>query len=209
MCVWGHYSHCSTGEQRWLVEITVERGTLSSTTTAASSHTWTQHSTSAALCCSSPCKFDLFYVFSNGANRHFMSFILTLICYHIHHLWRSNCEREREWRGCLFHQLSLKSSQRLNLHQENGWDYESSSSTGVFKGASTLHCVWLVWCIMCVGYSSHQMCINPLLKIVPDRCTVSSCVSYISWEPQCSAVLGNDRAFKYVLWRTDGLRVEC
>lgn len=76
-----------------------------------------------ALCCGGPCKFDLFYVYCNWANRHFMSFILTLICYHVRCFWRSNCEegrqgREREWGGYLFHQLSLKSC--ITPHELHG-----------------------------------------------------------------------------------------
>lgn len=86
-----------------------------------------------ALCRSSTCKFDLFCEYCNWAERHFMSFILTLICYRICRFWRSNWEQRREGRerksagGGLFHQLSLKSCvvphelKGMRLHQGNDW----------------------------------------------------------------------------------------
>jgi len=36
------------------------------------------------------------HVYCNWANRPFVSFVLTWICYQIWHIWRSNCEAERE-----------------------------------------------------------------------------------------------------------------
>lgn len=109
-----------------------------------------------ALCCNSPCKFDLFYVYSNWANRHFMSFILTLIRYHVRRFWRSNCEEgrqptEREWGGYLFHQLSLKSC--ITPHELNGmrkWMNNIINQTGALnflREPPHSPLVWLVWCI--------------------------------------------------------------
>lgn len=108
---------------RWLVEITdciphcetLLWGTLSLPGYLKHAHyvgiihqsEYTSAVLTVALCCSSSCKFDLSHVYCNWANRNFMSFISTLICYHICRFWRSNCEggggdRERDWGDTCF-----------------------------------------------------------------------------------------------------------
>ncbi len=50
-------------------------------------------------------------------------------------------------------------------------------------------------CCCCKYSLAHQMCINPLLKIVPSKCTIYCCLRNICLNPQCPAILGNYLVF--------------
>ncbi len=44
----------------------------------------------------------------------------------------------------------------------------------------------------CRKYSpAHQLCINPHLKIVPNKCIIYSSLSSVCWKIQCPVILGN------------------
>ncbi len=75
--------------------------------------------------------------------------------------------------------VSLTVALNMSLHYA---EHEHCSLFWINPTHSTLPC--------CCKYSQeHQMCINPQVKIVPNKCTIYSCLSHFRCKLQCPAEL--------------------